>query len=184
MEKTTSVRYWVLALLLCSTFLFSACKKDKNDPAPAEVYEEKDPKLVLIRDWVMRLENYNLTGIKPSVTFSNFDRDGVGPFKGENFFTLEMAKTLGQNPVRVVNQKDTKPFITLHLVSMPVAYKKGGEITTDIMAAAWFRNIHLNVRPATKDEDFAALVVINESMSNMNGDEYGLWRVEYTIPKK
>lgn len=122
-KKSTLARYWVLAILLSPSFVFSACNKDKDEPALVEISEEKDPRLILIRDRIMKLENYDLTGIKPDIRYSDFSqRDGVGPFKGEDFFSIGMVKSFDPTKMRLLNHADTKPYVILQFIFDPVAY--------------------------------------------------------------
>lgn len=182
MKKFTSSCLF-LALLISSALFFASCGKEKDEPATPEVYEEKDPKVILVRDWVTKRSGYDLTGIKPEVSIGNFEKhDGVGPFKGEDFFTLKMAQSLDTTLMRLIKVTETKPYLTLHLMSFPVIYKDGVIITDGL--GSWYRNIQLIVRPAEGTETFAAQAVVTETMSDLYGKEEKLWSVKYIIPKK
>lgn len=171
MKTTTCL---VLNLLLFSTLLFSSCKKSKDDPAP-EIYTEKDPRLILIRDWINKQSSYDLTGIKPEVEYANFEmRDGIGPFKGQEQFTLQMAQSLDTMLVLQRSLVNTQPYITRSIMNRGKWYNNG----------TWKRIISLDVRPAQGSETFAATAIAKEYMIDVLAGMHVLWSVQYTIPKK
>ena len=172
MKKTTHLIAVMLSITLCASSIIFACKK-KKDPAPSV---ETDPKIELIRAWITKQSGYDLTGIKPEITFGDLEkRDEVGPFKGENFFTLEMAQSLDKLVPEQRQFIDTKPYVTRTIRVVAERFGEGN---------LWTRYKEVAVRPAEGNETFAALAVAGESVADLLGGEHKLWRVQFIVPKK
>lgn len=117
MRNITFARYWALAILLCSTFLFNGCKKGDNpDPEPKPVESALEKKIKEVAGSIARID---LSDAKVIITYGDdYNTGNTGPktiIKPKEDLTIELLGQLLSDQIRYFDTgvERTQPLITL-----------------------------------------------------------------------
>lgn len=183
MRKITSTHYGALLIFLCTTFLFSACKKDnKSDPEPAP----EDERITLVKKWAGKWASQDLTHINPKIEYFDKSRNTKEMIYGEKEFTLERARSL-----------DT---LVMRYEVRPSAPPTNGELP-NLKAYSFFKEypnvtfdrLNLEITPST-DSKTKGTIVVKQTFAGMGlgestptnpfGDgSFDIWRLTFTVPR-